>query len=309
MISGTQPQLSTQSFLQPRPKLRREPRISIRHNTRRDTMQTYDLLNIQFCQPFHRIIHSYRSKVSRLHQPINNNPNRITILRCPRQTRHKIHRNSIPFPIRNKQRFHQSRRFLMFNFRLLTNQTSINKLSNFLFHSRPPKQLFQVMIHLSSIGMNTQSTTMSFFQNTFPKFCNIRNTHSVTKSDNTILVNSEFTSLTLVNQCQLIHHNSIRFLSSSNFLKNTTSQFQHSQLNTIRSSLAYQTQVSELLNQFQFTNHQHRHMQGLPTQCICNNVCLTRMVIQTKIILLQEFQPSPLPHIQLFLMERYFKLL
>src|ERR1044072_9868359 len=145
----------------------------------------------------------------------------------------------------------------MFNLRLLTNQTSINKRNNFLLHSRPPKQLFQVMIHLSSTGMNTQSTTMSFFQNTFPKFYNIRNTNSVTKSHNTVLVNSEFTSLTLVNQCQLIHQNNIRFLSSSNFLKNTTSQLQYSQFNAIRSSLAYQTQVSELLNQFQFTNHQH----------------------------------------------------
>src|ERR1051325_11781954 len=136
----------------------------------------------------------------------------------------------------------------MFNFRLLTNQTSINKLSNFLFHSRPPKQLFQVMIHLSSTGMNTQSTMMSFFQNTPSKFCNIRNTHSITKPHNTVIVNSEFTSLTLVNQCQLIHQNNIRFLSISNFLENTTSQLQHSQFNTIRSSLAYQTQVSKLFN-------------------------------------------------------------
>src|ERR1044072_8939276 len=116
------------------------------------------------------------------------------------------------------------------------------------------------MIHLSSTGMNTQSTMMSFFQNTLPKFCNIRNTNSVTKSHNPVLVNSEFTSLTLVDQCQLIHQNNIRFLSNSNFLKNTTSQLQHTQFNTIRSSLAYQTQISELLNQLQFMHHQHRHM-------------------------------------------------
>src|ERR1051325_2771589 len=144
------------------------------------------------------------------------------------------------------------------------------------------------MIHLSSTGMNTQSTTMYFFQNTLPKFCNIRNTHPITKSHNTIPVNSEFTSLTLVDQCQLIHQTNIIFLSSSNFLKNTTSQFQHTQFNTIKSSLTYQTQVFELLNQFQFTNHQHRHMQGLSAQYICNNVCLTRMVIQTNIIILEK---------------------
>src|ERR1043165_6819518 len=103
---------------------------------------------------------------------------------------------------------------------------------------------------------------MSFFQNTLPKFCNIWNTHSITKPHNTVLINSEFTSLTLVNRCQLIHQTNIKFLSSSNFLKNTTSQLQHAQLNTIRSSFTYQAQISELLNQFQFTDHQHRHMQG-----------------------------------------------
>src|ERR1051325_12133111 len=102
------------------------------------------------------------------------------------------------------------------------------------------------MIHLSSTEMNTQSTTVSFFQNTLPKFCNIWNTNPITKSHNTILVNSEFTSLTLVDQCQLIPQTNIRFLSHSNFLENTTSQLQHTQLNTIRSSLTYQTQISEL---------------------------------------------------------------
>src|ERR1051325_937670 len=100
------------------------------------------------------------------------------------------------------------------------------------------------MIHLSSTRMNTQPTTMPFFQNTLPKFCNIRNTHPITKSHNTILVNSEFASLTLIDQCQFIHQTNIKFLSNSYFLKNTTSQLQHTQLNTIRSSFTYQTQVS-----------------------------------------------------------------
>src|ERR1051325_3372648 len=204
MIIRTQPRLSTQGFLQPCPKFRRKPRISIRHNTSRNTVQTYNPLNIQLSQFLHRIIHSHWYKMSRFHQPIHYNPNSITILSCPRYTRHKIHRNAIPFPIWNKQWFHQSRRFLMFDFRLLTNQTSINKLSNFLLHSRPPKQPLQIMIHFSSTRMETQSTTMSFLQNTFLKFNYILNTKSITQLHNTILVNSEFTSLTLVDLHQSI---------------------------------------------------------------------------------------------------------
>src|ERR1043165_9662413 len=99
MINRTQSQLSTQSFLQSRPELICKPRISIRHNTRRNTVQTHNLLNIQFCQPLHRIIHSYRNKVSRLCQSVDNNPNRITVLLCPgNQTQNplKCHPISIP---------------------------------------------------------------------------------------------------------------------------------------------------------------------------------------------------------------------
>jgi len=44
---------------------------------------------------------------------------------------------------------------LMFNFRFLTSQTSINKLCNITFQPGPPKQSLQVMIHLCSSRMNT----------------------------------------------------------------------------------------------------------------------------------------------------------
>src|ERR1051325_4565497 len=97
------------------------------------------------------------------------------------------------------------------------------------------------MIHLSSTRMNTQSTTVSFFQDTFSNLSNIRNTHPITKPHNAILVNSELTSLTLVNQRQLIHHTNIRFLPISNLFQNTTSQLQHAQFHTIRSSFTNQT--------------------------------------------------------------------
>src|ERR1043165_7839208 len=97
------------------------------------------------------------------------------------------------------------------------------------------------MIHLSSTRMNTQSTTMSFFQDTLSDLSNIWNAYSITKSHNAILINSELTSLTLVNQCHLIHQTNIRFLPISDLFQNTTSQLQHAQFHTIRSSFTYQT--------------------------------------------------------------------
>src|SRR3954463_7486020 len=127
----------------------------------------------------------------------------------------------------------------MLNLRLLASQTRIHKFSNLLLHSRPPKQLFQIMIHLSSTRMNTQSTTVSFFQNTLSEFISIRNTNSVTKPQYTILVNSEFTSLALINQSQLINQFNIDFLTFFDFFENTASQLQHTQFDTSRSTFTH----------------------------------------------------------------------
>src|SRR3954469_21706875 len=127
----------------------------------------------------------------------------------------------------------------MLNLRLLASQTRIHKFSNFPLHSRPPKQLFQIMIHLSRTRMNTQPTTVSFFQNTPSEFINIRNTSSVTKLQYTILVDSEFATLALINQSQLINQSNISLLTFSDFFKNTTSQLQHTQFDTSRSTFTH----------------------------------------------------------------------
>jgi len=104
-----------------------------------------------------------------LRQSINDHPNRIKPLHKLWQCSDKIHRDTILFPLRHKQWLHQTRRLLMFNLRLLTNQTGIHKLFYILLHSRPPKQPHQILIHLRRSWMNTQTTPMTFFQNSLLK--------------------------------------------------------------------------------------------------------------------------------------------
>jgi len=113
-------------------------------------------------QPHHKHTGLDRNKMCRLRQPINNHPNRIKTLHSLRQRSDKIQRDTIPFPLWHKQRLHQTRRLLMFNLRLLTNQTSINKLYDLLLYSRPPKQPLQILIHLRRSWMNTQTTPVTF---------------------------------------------------------------------------------------------------------------------------------------------------
>src|SRR4030066_1087818 len=163
-------------------------------------MQSDNLLNVDLSQPLHRISNLNRNKVSRFRQPINNDPNRIKTLQRLRKTDHKIHGNTIPFPLRHKQRLQHSRRLLMLNLRFLTHQTSINKLNNTLLHSWPPKQLLQILIHLPCSRMNTQSTSMTFFKNPSLQLRQIRYTNSISESQNSKLIQSEIFSFALINQ-------------------------------------------------------------------------------------------------------------
>ena len=158
-------------------------------------MEPNNLLNVDLNQPRHRHTGLDRDKTCRLRQPINNHPNRIKTLNSLRQSSNKVDRDAIPLPLWYKHQLHQTPRLLMLNLQILTNQTSIHQLYYMLFHSRPPKQLLQIVIHLRRSWMNTQTTHVTFIQNTLLKLRHIRHTHSVTKHQNTILIQSEITPL------------------------------------------------------------------------------------------------------------------
>jgi len=150
----------------------------------------------------------------------------------------------MPLPLWYKQRLHQTRRLLMFNLKLLTNQTSINKLCYIL------------LIHLHRFLMNTQTTPVTFFQNPLLKLMYIRYTNSATKHQNTIHTQSEVHSFTLINQHQAIHKFQFLFLTSFDFLQNITRQLQHSKLHTSWRQFTHQTQIPKLFNKLQLFHRQ-----------------------------------------------------
>jgi len=141
----------------------------------------------------------------RLREPINNYSNRIKTLHSLPQRSNKVHRDTIPFLLWRKQWLHQTRRLLVFNLRVLTDQTSINELCDLLLHSRPPKQSLQTLIHLCCSWINTQTTSVTFFQNPFLKLKHIWYTNSIMKHQNTVLIQSEVHTFTLINQHHSIH--------------------------------------------------------------------------------------------------------
>src|SRR3954471_1573503 len=84
-----------------------------------------------------------------------------------RQSGDKVHFNGIPFPFQNLQWLQQSSGSLMSCLDLLTYITLGDIASDFSLHLMPPKLLFQILIHLSSSGMDRIKSIMSLLQNNF----------------------------------------------------------------------------------------------------------------------------------------------
>src|SRR3954463_15422976 len=100
-------------------------------------------------------------------QPVNYDPNRVISPTRSRQSGDKVHSNGIPFPFRNLQWLQQSCGSLMSFLDSLTHVTLGDIASDFSLHLMPPKLLFQILIHLSSSGVDRIKSIMNFIENHF----------------------------------------------------------------------------------------------------------------------------------------------
>ncbi len=74
MKSGAKFNLGTLPFLKRFPKMRSELGTFIRNDGQSDTMQAHNLIKVQPCIIFCRIIRLNKDKVSGFFKPIHNNP-------------------------------------------------------------------------------------------------------------------------------------------------------------------------------------------------------------------------------------------
>src|SRR4051812_30655431 len=100
-------------------------------------------------------------------QSVHYDPDRVISPTRSRQSGDKVHSNGIPFPFQNLQGLQQSSGSLMSCLDSLTYVTFGDIASDFSLHLMPPKLLFQILIHLSSSGMDRIKSIMSFLENHF----------------------------------------------------------------------------------------------------------------------------------------------
>src|SRR3954470_17061378 len=100
-------------------------------------------------------------------QSVHYDPDRVISPTRSRQSGDKVHSYRIPFPFQNLQGLQQSSGSLMSCLDSLTYITLGDIASDFSLHLMPPKLLLQILIHLSSSGMDRIKSIMSLLQNNF----------------------------------------------------------------------------------------------------------------------------------------------
>src|SRR5688572_17639459 len=91
MIGRTVEQLGTQGFVKFFPEFGYKLRSTIQHYCLRNTVQTEDVSNIQFCISDYWILYFDWEKMGDLRKSINDNPNRVESFCCPGQSHNKVH--------------------------------------------------------------------------------------------------------------------------------------------------------------------------------------------------------------------------
>src|SRR3954466_8812377 len=100
-------------------------------------------------------------------QSVHYDPDRVISPTRSRQSGDKVHYNGIPFPFRNLQGLQQSSGSLMSCLDSLPYVALGDIASDFSLRLMPPKLLFEMLLHLSSSGMDRIKSIMSLLQNHF----------------------------------------------------------------------------------------------------------------------------------------------
>ena len=89
-----------------------------------------------------------------LRQPVDDHPDGIVTLGTSGQGSQKVHRNILPFSLRNGQWLQQAGGPLMLHLDLLANQALRHESGHLTLHTIPPIMLAKIPVHLGTPGMN-----------------------------------------------------------------------------------------------------------------------------------------------------------
>jgi hypothetical protein len=146
--------MGTQRSMHLLPETRNELSSLVRDDGVGDSMQTENVLNVYLCISLGLVTGMNKNEVSRLHESINNLPDRIILTGSQRQTHDEIHIDIFPLPGRSIQWLQQTSKPQMICIDHSTSVAFWHIASSLAFHSCPLELRFQVMIHFGVAGVN-----------------------------------------------------------------------------------------------------------------------------------------------------------
>jgi hypothetical protein len=255
------------------------------------TMQTQDMRNIQLDTLFSLVEGVHRNEMNVLGKSVDDYPNGVKLAAGERQAHNEIHTDVFPFPGRNTQRLQQSCMPHMISLDPSTRVVFCNIASSPAFHTGPPELCLQIMIHLCAAWVDEIFESVSLIKYLLAQTMILWNHQTILEPDSAFLTHTKTVDFRItfsqppLNVCDP----RIDALSWNNFPS------QHRGEGHI--ILSHDRDYSNARFFPIVTDNRQVVAMSFAAQGICNHIRLTGMIVNLKIIVLDQFQPSPLPHV------------
>jgi hypothetical protein len=303
MISQAVDQTRPQGSMQLLPEASYELRTSIKNDGLRHTMQTHDARNIQLDVLFSTVAGVLWNEMSGLGKSVNDYPDGVKLAAGERQTHNKIHIDVFPFPDRNTQRLQQSRGHHMINLDSSTHVSFCNIASSLAFHTGPPKLCLQIMIHLCASWVDGIFGSVSFIKYLLAQIMVLWNHQTNLEPESAFLIHVKIVDfrVTFSQPSLNVYDSRIDALRCNDFPSHHRGEGHfipsHDRGYSNARFFSGDTDSRQVV------------AVSFATQDIRNHIRLTGMIVNLKIIVLNQLQPSSLLHVQIRLSEKVFQAL
>jgi hypothetical protein len=231
--------------------------------------------------------------MSGLGKSVDNYPDGAKLAAGERQTHNEIHTDIFPFPGRNIQRLQQSRRPHMISLDPSTRVAFCNIASSLVFHTGTPELCLQIMIHLCAAWLDGIFESVSFIKYLLEQTMVLWNHQTILEPESASVIHAKIVDfwVTFSQPSLNVYDSRIDALSSNDFPS------QHRGESHI--ILSHDRGYSNARFFPRDTDSRQVVTMSFTTQGICNHVCLTGVIANLKIIVLDQLQPSSLSHVQI----------
>jgi hypothetical protein len=238
-----------------------------------------------------------------LGKSVDDYPDGVKLAAGERQTHNEIHTDVFPLPDRNTQRLQQSRRPHMISLNPSTHFAFHNIVSSLTFHTSTPELCLQIMIQLCSAWVDGIFGSVSFIKYLLAQTMVLWNHQTILEPESASLIHAKIVDfmVTFSQPSLNVCDSCIDALSYNDFPSQHRGE-SHIILSHDRGYMNTRFFPRD-------TNNRQVIIVSFATQGICNHVCLTGVIVNLKIIVLDQLQLSSLPHVQIRLSEKVLQAL